>query len=320
MALKEPFMVKSDFSLGADESLELEAKSGESLLVKDVLIIGANDEYAILEIDKTTVGFFRVDGHPLGSHLSCNITKANASVSYMGFKAERSITLLSYMIRQGWMSGYPVAEGQTFRVKPYTTGKKLNRVAIIYEKYDAGDIKSTDVNGSESKEYLFVNYGRCSSDLEEAGDYEVNQTITTEEFPDFPFGKSVPSKTTVEVLAILGSEAIKYTDSNTYTYTKYLKMFKGRTCLFDVDKQGLPMYQYVFSGISAGEHYARGFSVIGNYTTRDRREPFVLPQPLVFNEGDEVNVYISTGQGTNADTLSAKTVEIAFIERVKVAE
>jgi len=59
MALIEPYMVKSDLDLGADEVLELEAKSGESLLVKDVVVYGTDDSYVLLEIDKTTVGFFR---------------------------------------------------------------------------------------------------------------------------------------------------------------------------------------------------------------------------------------------------------------------
>jgi len=165
MALVESFMVKTSLSTPADTAVELEAKTGESLLVKDVIINGSNDTFVVLEVDKTTVGFFRVDGHPLGSHLPPNRTAAEGDSRWGGFKAESSITLLSYMIRKGWMRGYPVAEGQTFRIKPFTSGKRLNDVIIIYEKYDAGDIKASDDNGSESKRYTFVNYGRSSSAL-----------------------------------------------------------------------------------------------------------------------------------------------------------
>jgi len=320
MALIEPFMVKSETDVDAGESVELEAKSGESLLVKDVIIYNSNDEYVLLEVEKTTVGFFRVDGHTLGSHLACNRTKANETAQYMGFKAESSITLLSYMIRKGWMRGYPVAEGQTFRVKPYTSGKKLGNVAIIYEKYDAGDIKPTDDNGSEARTYTFINYGRPSSSLTTSGDYEVNTCITTEEFPDFPFNAAVPSKTTIEILGILGSEVINYSASDTYTQTKYLKMFKGRTVLFDRDKQGIPFYQFVFSGIGTGTFFGVGYSLIGNYTSRDRREPFVPPTPLVFKEGEELKIFITASQGTNAGTIGVKYAEIGLIERVTIAE
>ena len=320
MGLIEPYMIKTKIGLGADECLELEAKSGESLLVKDIIISGTNDSYALLEIDKTTVGFFRVTTAYTGSHLyPCRAVVAE-NPYYCCLSPLPSATLLSYLIRKGWMRGYPVAEGQKFRVKPYTSGKKLGTVIIVYEKYDAGDIKATDPNGSEASEYVFISYGRPSSSLTTAGDYLVNNPITTKEFPNFPFGVEVPSKTTIEVLGILGSEALNYVDANTYTYTKYLKLFKGRTCLFDRDKQGLMFYQTTFSGISAGNYVARGVSVIGNFSSKDRRHPFIPPAPLVFTSGDEVNVYITAGQATNAGNLAPEFLEIGFIERVKIAE
>jgi len=319
MALIEPFMVKSSLGTEVNKAVELTAKSGESLLVKDVIINASDDEYCVLEIDKTTVGFFRLDGHPLGSHLSCP-KLAIAGMGYIrGVRGGGSITLISYMISKGWMRGYPVAEGQTFRVKPFTRGKRLNDVAIIYEKYDAGDIKATDFNGSEAKEYIFVNYGRPSEDLTASKDYVLNTCVTTEEFPDFPFGEAVPSKTTIEILGILGSESIRYVDSSNYVQTRFLKMFKGRTCLFDTDKQGLPFYQHTFSGMSAGTYMARGFSVIGNYSAADRREPFVPPTPLVFSGGAEVNVYV-TAYAKGSASLDKRYAEIAFIEKVTITE
>jgi len=320
MALIEPFMVKAEFGLSADESVELEAKSGESLLVKDVIVYDGNDEYVVLEVDKTTVGFFRVDAHPLGSHLYPTKGRVRDMPTIRGVLMGGSITLLSYMIKKGWMRGYPVAEGQTFRVKPFTTGKTLKNVAIVYEKYDAGDIKSTDENGSEAKVYTFVNYGRPANDISTAADIEINTCVTTEEFPDFPFGKSVPSKTTIEILAILGTEVINYSDASNYIYTKYLKMFRGRTCLFDKDKRGLPFYQTIYSGIASGVSFARGFSLVGNYSAYDRREPFVPPTPLTFKEGAEVKVFVTTGLTGSGVSIEKKYAEIAFVERVTVEE
>jgi len=320
MALIEPFMVKSEFGLTANECVELEAKTGESLLVKDVIVMRCDDEYILLEIEKTTVGFFRTDAHVLGSHLFPSIALTSVYGLLRGIYAGGKSTLISYMIDKGWMRGYPVAEGQTFRVKPYTTGKKLGNVVIIYEKYDAGDIKSTDDNGSDAKTYCFVNYGRPSSSLTTAGDYEIDTCVTTKEFPDFPFKRTVPSKMMIEVLGILGSESIDYDASDDYTYTKYVKMFKGRTCLFDSDKKGLPFYQPTFSGISSGTHFGRGLSLIGNYSHYDRREPFVLPKPIVFGEGEELKVYITASQASNAGEIGVKYAELGFIERVRIAE
>jgi len=320
MALVEPFMVKTSLGTGADTAVELTAKTGESLLVKDVIIDDADDDYCVLEIDKTTVGFFRLDGHELSSHLPSTIARVGSWEHYRGLLAGGSVTLISYMIRKGWMRGYPVAEGQTFRVKPYTSGKKLNNVAIIYEKYDAGDIKSTDDNGSEAKVYTFVNYGQASETLTESKDYVIDNCVTTEEFPDFPFGDSVPSKTSIEILAILGSEVIDYDDASNYVQTKFIKIFKGRTCLFDKDKQGLPFYARLFSGITTGTHVGRGFSVVGNYTAIDRREPFVPLKPLVFGAGSEVKFFITAGAVGSSAGIKKGYSELAVIERVTILE
>jgi len=364
MALIEPYMVKTAFGLGADTAVELSADTGEAFMIKDIIIKGSDDTYVLLEIDKTTVGFFRVDGGALGSHLfapygfaghshkldgvlegsapsvadELNVKDAlgnkklfrfcvatgGLSVSnrflryhYNNMPTE---TLLHYMIRKGWMTGYPIAEGQTFRVKPFTTGKKLNNVIIIYEKHDAGDIKKDMPNGSEASEYVFVNYGQPSSALTSSGDYEINTVKTSAEFPDFPIGDAVPSKTEIEILGVLGSECLDFDGDNDYTYTKYLKFFKGRKVLFDDDRNGLPFYQFVPDDKTVGIIFGEGFSVVGNYSAKDRREPFVPPTPLAFKAGDELKVYITAAQSTNAGQIPTNYAEIAFIERVKIVE
>jgi len=320
MALIEPYMVKTEFGKGANATVELSADTGEAFMIKDVIIDGSTDTFVLLEIDKTTVGFFRVDSGALGSHLPAPQAATKDYQLLRGLLAGGSITLLSYMIKRGWMAGYPVAEGQTFRVKPYTSGKKLNNVVIVYEKYDAGDIKKDMPNGSEASEYVFVNYGQPSDPLTTSGDYEISVVKTTAEFPDFPVGDAVPSKHEIEILGVLGSESIDYDGSDDYTYTKFLKFFKGRKVLFDDDRKGLPFYQPTFSGITTGTHFGRGFSVVGNYSSRDRREPFVPPKPLVFKAGDELKVYISAGKAASAGSISQGYAMIAFIERVKILE
>ncbi len=320
MALVEPFMIKTSLGTGADTAVELSADTGESFMVKDIIIDGSDDTFVLVEIEKTTVGFFRVDAGTFGSHLPATQAQVGAYKTLRGLFAGGSITLLSYMIKRGWMSGYPVAEGQTFRVKPYTSGKKLNNVAIIYEKYDAEDIKKDMPNGSEASEYVFVNYGQADDAITSAGDYEINVVKTTAEFPNFPFNDAVPSKHEIEILGILGSETIDYDGADDYTYTKYLKFYKGRKVLFDDDRRGLLFYHPTFTGISAGTYFGRGFSIVGNYSYYDRREPFVPPKPLVFKSGDELKVYITAGQATNTGSIAQSFTTIAFIEKVKILE
>ena len=67
MAIKEPYMVKCQLG---NTDLELEAKAGESLLVKDIMVYNPTlEKYLTISIEKATVGYFRTSG-VLGGHLS----------------------------------------------------------------------------------------------------------------------------------------------------------------------------------------------------------------------------------------------------------
>lgn len=64
MPLKQPFAIKT---LIGNTDLELEAKTGESLLIWDVLSYDPEADYITCKIEKTTVGYFRVRSD-LGAH------------------------------------------------------------------------------------------------------------------------------------------------------------------------------------------------------------------------------------------------------------
>ncbi|MQY78064.1 MAG: hypothetical protein GH151_02545, partial [Bacteroidetes bacterium] len=55
--------------------LELEAKTGQGLLIKNIMIFDPTLNYITVSISKTTVGYFRVGGG-LGSHLSFHLGRA----------------------------------------------------------------------------------------------------------------------------------------------------------------------------------------------------------------------------------------------------
>ena len=61
-----------------DTDLELEAKSGQGLIVKDIKIFYPLTNYITVSIAKTTVGYFRVGG-ALGSHLSFPLGRSEHS-------------------------------------------------------------------------------------------------------------------------------------------------------------------------------------------------------------------------------------------------
>ncbi len=317
MALVEPFMVKSEYSLDIGQSVTLRADTGESFLIKDILIFDDTCDYYVISIDRDTVGFFRGDSHKNRSHL---YAPRECSGTYtMALESVRSKTLLNLMIRQGWFKGFPVAEGQKFVISPYDPNDSLGNVVIIYEKYEAGDIKKEDVNGSEAKEYVYVAYGRISETVKESGEYVYDVIVNPEEFSDFPFERECPAKTEVEVLGITGWEIVSVTDASNYTYTKYLKVFKGRKMLFDSEKKGLPLYGKYKSGFS-GQVGGKGLSVMGQYTRIDSRLPLIFDTPITFTSGEELRFILEVGSVGSGGVITSDISEIGVILRAKVME
>jgi len=317
MALIEPFMVKSELEKSAGESFVLKADTGESLLVKDIFLMRENCNYVTISIDRDTVGFFRTKGHTLSSHLYP--PSGIRSATYGALKSVRSKTLLSLMIRRGYFKGFPVAEGQKFVITPYPEDKSLGCVCVIYEKYDAGDIKKEDINGSEAKEYVYVAYGQISDTVKAAGEYVYDVMINPEEFADFPFERECPAKTEIELLGICGWEALSVADASNYTYTKYLKLFKGRKMLFDTEKKGLPVYLWYYSGAS-GQVGGSGFSVMGQYTEKDYRLPLLFDTPIKFASGEELRVILEVGAAGSGSAFTNDFLELGLILRAKITE
>jgi hypothetical protein len=319
MPLKEAFMIKADLDLGNGEVLTLTADTGESFLVKDVIVYGADTPYADLYIDKAIVGRFRVSGNQ-GSHLSPSYGVQRNADEPMTI-SQKSFTILRYLFDKGIFKGYPVAEGQSFKIKPSDDSKKLGAAVIIYERYEAGDISKEDENGSESGTYLIVNYGRPLLNVVEGGDYLCNTFTGAIEFPAFPFGADVPAKTEIEIYGILGTEVMDYDAADDYTRTKYLKMIRGREVLFDEDRNGLVHYGDMRGKSGAGTYYGRGFSVIGEHSEVNAREPFMLPKPLTFGSGEELNIYLTAERGSaGAGSINASNLELGIIMKVKRTE
>jgi hypothetical protein len=198
MGLKEPFMTKDNFG-GAAASLSLEAKTGESLLVKG-LRFGAlhSGGFAECLIDRLSVGFWYI-GDINANHLEqCSVTSLRLSV-------------FQSLIDRGVFKGYPIAEG---------------------------DMTPDMPNGSATKEYLFLNYGTNAAEIAIDGIGPLDKTRNPSEYPAFPFGDIVPARTEIEILGVLlmtWKDAVGNLNPN----YAYLKLLKERKVLFDEDRNGL---------------------------------------------------------------------------------
>lgn len=316
MGLVNNYMVKNAIGKTAGQSLELEADPGQSFLVKDILVGNNDATMTDVTIDKALVGRFRT-AKELGSHLSfpygmCNTVAADVSIAL-----KPRHTVLEYLGDMEHFKGFPIAEGQKMTISPAVVAEYLGDIAIVYEEYDGGDIKAEDENGSESEEYMIINYGDTGGVVTAAGNNEVNSQNSPSEFPQFPFAKVVPAKTEIDLIGILASDAWDWDTADDGTYTTYLKLVKERTVLFDDDRNGI-LFKGGEPGVpDIGTYYGHGVSKIGNYSTEDIKKPFMFPKPITFGPGEELNIFITTAEMTDPGSIPQAGLEIGLIEKIR---
>ncbi len=305
MSLKQANMIKRITASGGGT---LEARAGESLRVRRIEVVpSANDTYLTVSVDRVTVGFYRIQGKA-GNHLG-TLHGAYLKANIMQFLADNGINV-----------SIPVPSGQTLGVTRYA---EAGNVIIVYDRYDAGDVKATDPNGPESKEYTFMQYAKVGIAPTASGDAVVDTSLTPTEFPDFPCKAVVPADHTIEMLGIAGSPFVDGAAGPVSFASSFLKLTKGREVLFDVDRLGIP-----FDGQNAAATalaYAGNFSLIGpgtevliNTNIVTPGDPLLFDPPLVFRSGEELNVVLSVIK-TGAATWTAGVDDQAFILRVKKA-
>lgn len=228
-------------------------------------------------------------------------------------------TLLGLLRAKGLWTGWPVAEGETFRL---SGAKNPNgRQVIVYEIWEPGDIKNDAPNGSRSNEFLFINYGNCGASIAAAGDHLFTTSVNPAEFPDFPFGKVVPAKHQVQLLGICGSPfAPKENENANYSYTQFLKLIKDREVLFDEDRNGILFEQRNLDLGGRRDGIADGMSFIGNYSEFDKQLPLFFDPALTFTAGDELSLYVTLAALGTGQPIDIYEHEIALIELVKRIE
>jgi len=296
MALKEQYM---EYSKEGVTSIELEAETGKSLLVKYFGIGNATAKWFDVFIEKTRIMRF---GHNIavGSHILYE--KKEPKVS----------PLLKYLLTRGIFLGFPVAEGETFVLQ--TVDGTAFDGTIYYEIWDAGDKTPDMENGSKATTYLYLSYGGIGASSV-AGENVLKKSYLPPEFPNFPYGVVVPAKTEIDVLGILATDVGSATAiAGQYAYTNRLKFIREREVLFDELKEGLMILgNYIDAG--ADDWYGEGYCDFGYYSWQNNKEPLILPTPLTFTAGEELIVLLNVKQ--SADALTEEQSIICLIEKVR---
>jgi len=282
---------------------DLEAKAGESLRVKRIECIpSTNDTYLTVRVDRVTTAYYRVKGKS-GNHLATN------RVDYL----KRNI--MEFLESKGVNVTIPVAEGQTLNVSRYA---ETGNVMIVYDRFSAGDVLATDPNGSESNAITFLQYASIGTTPTAAGDHKLDTAITPSEFPDFPCGKVVEARHTVELLGVAGCP---FNDAKAGPHgaaTSFMKFVKDREVLFDTDRNGIPFDDQDANATALD--YGGKFSMIGPGTEIlvDTNvimpgDPLMFEPALRFEAGSELNVYL-TLVWTDTPTWTSPE-DVAFILR-----
>ncbi|MBA7609458.1 hypothetical protein ES703_16649 [subsurface metagenome] len=300
-----------------DVDLELEAKTGQGLIIKNIQIFNPASSYITVSISKTTVGYFRVGG-VLGSHLSFHIGSVYEPVFDTFTGRINQTTLLEYLSKLGLFTGYPIASGEKFLI---TGAKQAGAIQCVeYEIWEAADITPEMENGSKSTSFLYINYGRSPAVIDVETDVLLDTTNNPKEFPDFPYGNIVPAGRNIELHGILASDVMPMTwFPGDRTYTQFLKFLQGKIFLFDYDRQGLLYHAAPNPPPIAPNCVGEGTSVGGNYSDIDMKYPFLFDPPLLFPQGQELTIYWKcgiTGAGTD---ISTELQEIGLILKMTPA-
>lgn len=286
MALKQPFMIKESHA-DTGTSLELTAKVGESLLIKNLRVASVHSiVFAECLINRLSIGYFYIGIGPKNHLENCSEVGPLPNV-------------FARLIELGVFNGYPIAEGETFEIRGPSPCTYLG-ASIHYEVHDAEDIKAEMDCGSKAPSYMFLNYGTNAAEIAVDTYGPLDKTRNPSEYPSFPFGEVVPAGHEIDIYGILLMDWAGLVD-NTAAEMRYLRMTKDRKVLFDDNRLGI----YSTQGVS---WFTWGPC---RQTQTDIK---LFPEPITFKAGDELNVELSCGAAT---AITAEDVMIAFIEKVR---
>lgn len=296
--LRKAFNVKNSLSA---TSVTLSPNTGEGLRVKNIFGTpnAAVTEFLTLQIDRLTVGYIHV---------------GTGILNQLPFKesSEPMGTIFEQLKAKGIDLTLPIPEGSTLTV---TAPNNWTRLTIEYEIWDAGDVKASEMNGTQSKEYVFLQYGTYDTNITAAGTVTLNAVHNPVEFPNFPFGDPVPSKTRMEILGIgcpahLMSGAAFATD---WILSQYLRLYKEREVLFDEDRNGI--YITTDTAVSLANttmYYDSSFSELPYGGLGTYKPIRMLPQSLVFEAGEELSVQMTLGLAGAGATLAANGIYVCM--------
>lgn len=283
-----------------NSQFELQADANESYRVKAIRIYGSASAKVNVQINRTTVLTLRASGTQ-GSHC------------FFPTDDPGKMPLHEWLIQDGLFRPLPIAAGQKMTITGAHDSDSV--VQVIYDHYDASDVSASEPNGTDSKEFDFLQYATYSTTLVD-GDNLLETQTSSPQFPAFPLGKVVPANYTITLYGIAFSGISKDSSSGTNQQrTNYLRLVRERKVLFDDDLNGLLYKGGAYTANTT--NVAVGQDTAGNMSDTDYSKPLMFDPPLIFTEGEDLDIYINTTLTTGAVNIAALDAEVALIMSVK---
>jgi len=303
---------------GAGE-LALTAEAGTSLRVVRIRECGPKDpaRYIEVTIERKSVGYFRCAYPDAASHSASDITMNQPNEPIItGVQGRRlAYNIFDWMTLYGQPITYPVAEGETFRIV-IIAGTQID---VEYDLYEAGDVLATEMNGTKSKEFLYIERGSNPAAMAVgAVQYQIVNSITPPQFPDFPFEGIAGARSTFEMYGIIGQPSMEYAVAPLFSWcTDRLQLIHDREIMLDPDRVGLQFLGDV-AAVVVGFNNHRINSVVGhNLNTLDR--PLMFNPPLKFLPGSELNTHVTFTAPVAGIPVAVDAIDVGYILKETVA-
>lgn len=280
--------------------LALQADGEESFLVEGIFIHNSATNHVTVTTEDTTVGYWRVGGTQ-GNHLF--FPPSDAQVP----------NLLTTLYRRGLHRGYPVEQGQKLLIEGAAQANAVQ--TVLYRKGEPGKYKKEQPNGSQAQDNDMMIYGQVSGGAADGFNlYDTNQGPT--EWPGFPFDELSPRRKQVKVLALAVSDVgiTDGTQSNDQA-TTYLRVVRERTRYYDDHGDNLPILG-VYPDSTDGTNVGQGESLFSARSSADYDEPTILDEPLTFEGGENLDLWVGTTVDAGSANFSAGDAEIALLQRI----
>ena len=288
----------------------LTAPPNQSYRVTDVFCVGSSsDTYLTLINGGRTVNKIRVVGLS-GNHAPY---PAQKTTQYY----ELSVPgLFRFWRGVGLDMAIPVPSGFTLTVSRYA---ETGDVCLIYDAYDAGDVKADDPNGPDALVQRYLHYATNAAAIA-ASPVSVASDLIWTGGPGWPFDASqVPAGVEFHLFGIQACPVARGNNTANKGYTTLLTLWKNGDVLLDnLDQAGLPFLGVAATTADADTYGAAG-SIIGSMTGAHPTPPLVFDRPLVFKPGDTLLTQV-TVSGAASGGIGAAGLDVAFaLERVRAA-